>query len=77
MVVHSSIDQHPDLLALRRFDRAAESTIPFGLACCGRMYDIAVDRQASATLGLPTCDYRRIAVAYLAYGFASALDHTA
>lgn len=40
--VHSSIDQHPDLLALRAsFDRAAESTIAhftFGLALLAGLY---------------------------------------
>lgn len=81
--VHSSIDQHPDLLALRAsFDRAAESTIAhftFGLALLAGLYVAASPWIVgfSATRGLPTCDLIvGIAVAYLAYGFASALDRT-
>lgn len=82
--VHSSIDQHPDLLALRAsFDRAAESTIAhftFGLALLAGLYVAASPWIVgfSATRGLPTCDLIvGIAVAYLAYGFASAhLDAT-
>lgn len=81
--VHSSIDQHPDLLALRAsFDRAAESTIAhftFGLALLAGLYVAASPWIVgfSATRGLPTYDLIvGIAVAYLAYGFASALDRT-
>lgn len=60
--VHSSIDQHPDLLALRAsFDRAAESTIAhftFGLALLAGLYVAASPWIVgfSATRGLPTCD---------------------
>jgi SPW repeat len=79
--VHSSIDHHPDLLALRaNYERVAESTsahVTFGLALLAGLYVAAspwiVGFSATASLG--TSDLiAGIAVAFLAYGFATALD---
>jgi SPW repeat len=79
--VHSSIDHHPDLLALRaRYERVAESMsahFTFGLALLTGLY-VAVSPWIvgfSATRSLGTSDLIvGIAVAFLAYGFATALD---
>ncbi|HTX97196.1 MAG TPA: SPW repeat protein [Mycobacterium sp.] len=79
--VHSSIDHHPDLLALRaRYERVAESTsahVTFGLALLTGLYVAASPWIVgfNAARSLPTCDLIvGIAVAFLAYGFATALD---
>ncbi|HWF30817.1 MAG TPA: SPW repeat protein [Mycobacterium sp.] len=79
--VHSSIDHHPDLLALRaRYERVAESMsahVTFGLALLTGLYVAASPWIVgfSATRSLAMCDLiAGIAVAFLAYGFASALD---
>ncbi|WP_421842852.1 SPW repeat protein [Mycobacterium sp.] len=81
--VHSSIDHHPDLLALRAsYERAAESTrahFTFGLAMLLGLYVAAAPWIVgfSATRQLVWADLIvGIAVAFLAYGFASALDRT-
>ncbi|MFZ1179633.1 MAG: SPW repeat protein [Mycobacterium sp.] len=81
--VHSSIDHHPDLLALRAsYERAAESTsahFAFGLALLTGLYVAASPWIVgfSATRQLARCDLiAGIAVAVLAYGFATALDRT-
>ena len=79
--VHSSIDHHPDLLALRaRYERVAESMsahLTFGLALLTGLY-VAVSPWIvgfSATRSLGTSDLIvGIAVAFLVYGFATALD---
>jgi hypothetical protein len=79
--VHSSIDHHPDLLALRaRYERVAESMsahFTFGLALLTGLY-VAVSPWIvgfSATRSLGTSDLIvGIAVAFLAYGCATALD---
>lgn len=79
--VHSSIDHHPDLLALRaRYERVAESMsahVTFGLALLTGLYVAASPWIIgfSETRSLAMCDLLAgIAVAFLAYGFASALD---
>ena len=79
--VHSSIDHHPDLLALRaNYERVAESTsahVTFGLALLAGLYVAASPWIVgfSATASLATSDLIvGIAVAFLAYGFATALD---
>src|ERR1700761_4672846 len=79
--VHSSIDHHPDLLALRaRYERVAESTsahFTFGLALLTGLYIAASPWIVgfSGTASLPTADFIvGIAVAFLAYGFATMLD---
>jgi hypothetical protein len=79
--VHSSIDQHPDLLALRaRYERVAESMsahVTFGLALLTGLYVAASPWIVgfSAARQLPMCDLiAGIAVAFLAYGFATSLD---
>jgi SPW repeat len=79
--VHSSIDQHPDLLALRaRYERVAESMsahVTFGLALLAGLYVAASPWIVgfSATGSLATSDLIvGIAVAFLAYGFATTLD---
>jgi hypothetical protein len=79
--VHSSIDHHPDLLALRaRYERVAESMsahVTFGLALLAGLYVAASPWIVgfSATDRLATCDLiAGIAVAFLAYGFATTLD---
>ena len=79
--VHSSIDHHPDLLALRaRYERVAESMsahFTFGLTLLTGLY-VAVSPWIvgfSGTRSLGTSDLIvGIAVAFLAYGFATALD---
>jgi hypothetical protein len=79
--VHSSIDHHPDLLALRaNYERVAESVsahVTFGLALLTGLYVAASPWMVgfSATGSLATSDLIvGIAVAFLAYGFATALD---
>lgn len=79
--VHSSIDHHPDLLALRaRYEHAAESMsahFTFGLALLTGLYVAASPWIVgfSATRSLATADLiAGIAVAFLAYGFATTLD---
>src|ERR1700739_505349 len=79
--VHSSIDHHPDLLALRaRYERVAESMsahVTFGLALLTGLYVAASPWIVgfSATGQLATCDcIAGIAVACLAYGCATTLD---
>ncbi|OBF60016.1 hypothetical protein A5787_20550 [Mycobacterium sp. 852002-50816_SCH5313054-b] len=79
--VHSSIDHHPDLLTLRaNYERVAESTsahVTFGLALLTGLYLAASPWIVgfSATASLATSDLIvGIAVAFLAYGFATALD---
>src|SRR5947209_2635481 len=79
--VHSSIDHHPDLLALRAdYERVAESTsahVTFGLALLTGLYVAASPWLVgfSGTGSLATSDLIvGIAVAFLAYGFATALD---
>ncbi|OBH85477.1 SPW repeat protein [Mycobacterium scrofulaceum] len=79
--VHSSIDHHPDLLALRaNYDRAAESMsahVTFGLALLTGLYVAASPWLVgfSATGSLATSNLiAGIAAAFLAYGFATALD---
>ncbi len=79
--VHSSIDHHPDLLALRaNYERVAESTsahVTFGVALLTGLYVAASPWIVgfSATASLATSDLiAGIAVAFLAYGFATALD---
>jgi hypothetical protein len=79
---HSSIDQHPDLLALRaRYERAAESMSAqgtFGLALLTAVY-------AAVSPWIVGFQGTRLAVndlivgivcAVLAYGFAAALNRT-
>lgn len=79
--VHSSIDHHPDLLALRaRYERVAESMsahFTFGLALLTGLYVAASPWIVgfSGTASLATSDFIvGIAVAFLAYGFATTLD---
>jgi hypothetical protein len=79
--VHSSIDHHPDLLALRaKYERVAESMsahVTFGLALLTGLYVAASPWIVgfSATGSLATSDLIvGIAVAFLSYGFATALD---
>ncbi len=81
--VHSSIDHYPDLLALRAsYERAAESVsahVAFGLTLLTGLYVAASPWIVgfSATRQLARCDLiAGIAVAILAYGFATALDRT-
>ncbi|MGB8388866.1 SPW repeat protein [Mycobacterium sp.] len=81
--VHSSIDHHPDLLALRAgYERAAElvsAHVAFGLTLLTGLYVAASPWIVgfSATRQLARCDViAGIAVAVLAYGFATALDRT-
>jgi SPW repeat-containing protein len=81
--VHSSIDHHPDLLALRAgYERAAESMsahVTFGLTLLTGLYVAASPWIVgfSATRQLAPCDLiAGIAVAVMAYGFATALDRT-
>jgi SPW repeat len=81
--VHSSIDHHPDLLALREsYERVAESMsahVTFGLALLTGLYVAASPWIVgfSATRSLGMCDLiAGIAVAFMAYGFARALDRT-
>jgi len=79
--VHSSIDHHPDLMALRaRYERVAESMsahVTFGLALLTGLYVAASPSIVgfTDTRSLVWCDFiAGIAVAFLAYGFATALD---
>jgi hypothetical protein len=79
--VHSSIDHHPDLLALRaRYERVAESMtahFTFGLALLAGLYVAASPWIVgfNGTGSLATSDLiAGIAVAFLAYGFATTLD---
>ena len=79
--VHSSIDHPPDLLALRAsYDRAAESMsahVTFGLALLTGLYVAASPWMVgfSGTGSLATSDLIvGIGAAFLAYGFATALD---
>ncbi|OBG63001.1 MULTISPECIES: SPW repeat protein [unclassified Mycobacterium] len=79
--VHSSIDHHPDLLALRaNYDRVAESMsahVTFGLALLTGLYVAASPWLVgfSATGSLATSNLiAGVAAAFLAYGFATALD---
>jgi hypothetical protein len=81
--VHSSIDHHPDLLALREsYERVAESMsahVTFGLALLTGLYVAASPWIVGfgATRALAMCDLiAGIAVAFMAYGFARALDRT-
>jgi ABC-type uncharacterized transport system permease subunit len=80
--VHSSIEQHPDLLALRaNYDRVAESTgahLTFGLALLTGLYVAAsgwiVGFNATS---LGWSDFiAGVAVAFMAYGFATTLDRS-
>lgn len=81
--VHSSIDHHPDLMALRAgYERAAESMsahVTFGMALLTGLY-VAVSPWIvgfSGTAALGTSDLIvGIAVAFLAYGFATTLDRS-
>jgi hypothetical protein len=79
--VHSSIDHHPDLLALRaRYERVAESMsahVTFGLVLLTGLYVAASPWIVgfNATASLATSDLIvGIAAAFLAYGFATTLD---
>ena len=79
--VHSSIEHHPDLLALRaRYERVAESMsahFTFGLALLTGLYVVASPWIVgfSGTASLATSDLIfGITLAFLAYGFATALD---
>lgn len=81
--VHSSIDHHPDLLALRaNYERVAESMsahITFGLALLTGLYVAASPWMVGfgATGSLATSNLIvGIAVAFLAYGFATTLDRS-
>jgi hypothetical protein len=81
--VHSSIDHHPDLLALRaRYERVAESMsahVTFGMALLTGLYVAAAPWIVgfSATASLATADFIvGIAVAFMAYGFATMLDRS-
>jgi SPW repeat len=82
--VHSSsIDHHPDLLALRaNYERVAESTsahLTFGLALLAGLYVAASPWIVgfSSTTSLGWCDFiAGVAVAFLVYGFAAALDRS-
>jgi hypothetical protein len=77
--VHSSIDHHPDLMALRaNYERVAESMsahFTFGLALLTGLYVAASSWIVGFSGSLATSDLIvGIAVAFLAYGFATALD---
>jgi hypothetical protein len=79
--VHSSIEHHPDLLALRaRYERVAESMsahVTFGLALLTALYVAASPWIVgfSGTASLATNDLiAGIAMAFLVYGFATTLD---
>lgn len=80
--VHSSIEQHPDILALRaRFERAAESMTAqstFGLSLMTAAY-AALSPWIVGFHGTPLAANDLIVgllVAVLAVGFGSALDRT-
>ena len=77
--VHSSIDHHPDLMALRaNYERVAESMsahVTFGLALLTGLYVAASSWIVGFSGSLATSDLIvGIAVAFLAYGFATTLD---
>jgi hypothetical protein len=79
--VHSSIDHHPDLLALRaNYERVAESMsahVTFGLALLTGLYVAASSWIVgfTATTSLAWCNFIvGVAVAFMAYGFATTLD---
>jgi len=77
--VHSSIDHHPDLMALRaNYERVAESMsahFTFGLALLTGLYVAASSWIVGFSGSLATSDLIvGIAVAFLAYGFATTLD---
>ena len=81
--VHSSIDHHPDLLALRaNYERVAESVsahLAFGLALLTGLYVAASSWIVgfSATTSLAWCDFiAGVTVAFMAYGFATTLDRS-
>jgi SPW repeat len=81
--VHSSIDHHPDLLALRAgYERMAESMsahVTFGLALLTGLYVAASPWIVGfGAMGqFIWCDLiAGSAIAILAFGFASALDRT-
>lgn len=81
--VHSSIDHHPDLLALRaRYERAAESMTAqgtFGLTLLTAVY-VAVSPWIVGFQGARALAVNDLVVglvvAVLAFGFAAALDRT-
>ena len=81
--VHSSIDHHPDLLALReRYERAAESMTAhgtFGLTLLTAVYAAVspwiVGFHATTPLAVNDLIVG-IAVGVLAFGFGAALDRT-
>ncbi|BBZ11141.1 SPW repeat protein [Mycobacterium branderi] len=81
--VHSSIDHHPDLLALRaRYERAAESMSAqgtFGLTLLTAVYAAVspwiVGFQMTRPLAVNDLIVGLVCAA-LAYGFAAALDRT-
>lgn len=81
--VHSSIDRHPDLLALRaRYERAAESMTAqgtFGLALVTAVYAAVspwiVGFHGERALAVNDLVVGLV-VAVLAFGFAAALDRT-
>src|ERR1700743_2324261 len=77
--VHSSIDHHPDLMALRaNYERVAESMsahFTFGLALLTGLDGAASSWIVGFSGSLATSDLIvGIAVAFLAYGFATTLD---
>ncbi|HEY3994394.1 MAG TPA: SPW repeat protein [Mycobacterium sp.] len=77
--VHSSIDHHPDLMALRaNYERVAESMsahLTFGLALLTGLYVATSSWIVGFSGSLATSDLIvGIAVAFLAYGFATTLD---
>ncbi|MDI3313008.1 MAG: SPW repeat protein [Mycobacterium sp.] len=81
--VHPSIEQHPDLLALRAgYERAAESMtaqFTFGLALLTGLYTALSPWIVGFATTRPLARNDLIvgiAVAVLAYGFAAALDRT-
>jgi hypothetical protein len=81
--VHPSIEQHPDIMALRAsYDRAAESMTmqgTFGLTFLTALYCVLSPWIVGfdATSRLTFNDFIvGIAVAVLAFGFAAALDRT-
>jgi hypothetical protein len=81
--VHPSIEQHPDIMALRAsYDRAAESMTmqgTFGLTFLTALYCVLSPWIVGfdATSRLTLNDFIvGLAVAVLAFGFAAALDRT-
>jgi hypothetical protein len=82
-IVHPSIEQHPDIMALRAsYDRAAESMTmqgTFGLTFLTALYCVLSPWIVGfdATSRLTLNDFIvGIAVAVLAFGFGAALDRT-